>query len=171
VRAVLFAVMPSAHHHPDPSLPVAGWRERVTLPGWGLKGVRAKLDTGARTSAIDVAQYEELPGGRVRFEVVGRHKPERRTRWVEAPIARRSVVKPSHGERQERLVCLTPVRFGPIEAEIEIGLVCRRNMLCRMLLGRRALAGLVVVDPLHKYLLTNRRRTTVGPEGPEKGQT
>mgnify|MGYP002625432361 FL=1 len=75
-----------------------GWRERVDLPDWGLRRVRAKIDTGARTSAIDVAQIEELEDGRIRFEVVSRTRPKRVTRWVEAYPVRRSVVRPSSGE-------------------------------------------------------------------------
>jgi hypothetical protein len=139
--------------------PIAGWRERVDFPAWGLRGVRAKLDTGARTSAIDVATIEHLDNGRIRFEVVGRHKPKRTTKWVEATPVRTSVVKPSHGEKQERVVCRTPIRIGAIETEIEISLVCRKNMLCRMLLGRTALesAG-VLVDSGSKYRLTERSR-------------
>jgi hypothetical protein len=141
-----------------PPHPVAGWRERVDLPEWGLHGVRAKLDTGARTSAIDVATIEHLEDGRIRFEVVGRHKPTRRTKWVEAMPVRTSVVKPSHGKKQERFVCRTPIRIGEIETEIEISLVCRKNMLCRMLLGRTALDGRILVDSGAKYRLTEKSR-------------
>lgn len=140
-------------------LPVTlGWRERVDFPEWGLRGVRAKVDTGARTSAIDVATIEELPDGTLRFEVVTRLKPTRKTVWVTAEPARRSVVKPSHGERQERHVCVTRVRIGPHEREIELSLVCRAQMLCRMLLGRTALAGQFVVDPERKYVASARPR-------------
>ena len=65
-----------------------GWRERVDLPEWGLSSVHAKVDTGARTSVIDVAQFEHLENGRVRFEVVWRLRPERLTKWIEArPVA------------------------------------------------------------------------------------
>ena len=148
----------------DGGLPVVGWRERVDLPEWGLRRVRAKIDTGARTSAIDVAQIEQLPEGRIRFEVVSRLTPARRTRWVEATPVRTSVVKPSHGETHERFVCLTRIRIGEIEHEIEIGLVCRAGMLCRMLLGRKALEGIALVDPSSKYLLTRRVRPAPGKE-------
>ncbi len=139
------------------TLPIIGWRERVDLPDWHLRRVRAKIDTGARTSAIDVAQIEHLRDGRIRFEVVGRTHPVRRTRWVEATPVRTSIVKPSHGEAQERPVCLTRVRIGEIEREIEISLVCRSGMLCRMLLGRSALEGVFCVDAGRKYLLTSRK--------------
>ena len=161
-----------SNSHQD-SPPAAGWRERVDFPVWGLVGVRAKLDTGARTSAIDVATIEHLDGGRIRFEVVGRDKPTRRTKWVEATPVRTSVGKPSHGEKQERLVCRTPIRIGAIETEIEIGLVCRKNMLCRMLLGRTALEGRVLVDSGETYLLTEKSRKAhrqrFGPPKPPGG--
>jgi len=139
-------------------LKTVGWRERVALPDWGIRSIKAKIDTGARTSAIDVAQIEELEDGRIRFEVVTRLTPERRTRWVEATPVRTSSVKPSHGELQQRYVCLTRVVMGGIEREIEISLVCRRAMLCRMLLGRTALEGVVLVDPSRMYVLTTPKR-------------
>ncbi len=132
-----------------------GWRERVALPDWRIRGVRAKIDTGARTSAIHVATFEHLPNGRIRFEVVTRERPDRRTRWIEADIVRESVVKPSSGEPQIRPVVRTTMAIGPLEFEAELGLVCRQGMLCRMLVGRRALAGLAVVDPSGLYLLSS----------------
>lgn len=135
-------------------MPTAGWRERVDIPEWGLRRIRAKVDTGARTSAIDVAQIEDLPDGRIRFEVVSRVRPTRKTKWVEATPVRTSNVKPSHGDSQQRYVCVTQVRLGDLVLEIEVSLVCRQGMLCRMLLGRTALAGAVLVDPANKYLLS-----------------
>ncbi|MEM7680421.1 MAG: RimK/LysX family protein [Planctomycetota bacterium] len=137
---------------------VIGWRESVDLPDWGLVGVVAKVDTGARTSAIDVAQIEDLPDGRVRFEVVAKTEPDRITQWVTATPVRTSVVKPSHGETQTRPVCLTRVRIGEDELEIELSLVCRANMLCRMLIGRKAIAGRFVVDPGKRYRLSRKRK-------------
>jgi len=141
-----------------------GWRERVDLPEWGIRGLRAKIDTGARTSAVDVARFEHLDDGDIRFEIVIRLKPERRTKWVRASPIRTSVVKPSHGETQERPVCLTRVRIGAHEYDIELGLVCRKNMLCRMLIGREALKDRFVVDVSGKYLLSERARN------PRKGE-
>ena len=136
--------------------PIVGWRERVVLPEWGIRNLRAKIDTGARTSALDVAQIEEIGDGRIRFEVVTRTEPVRKTRWVEATPVRESTVKPSHGEAQQRYVCLTTLRMGEFEREVEISLVCRKGMLCRMLVGRTALAGAVLVDPSKKYALTGK---------------
>lgn len=141
-----------------------GWRERVALPEWGIRGVRAKIDTGARTSAIHCVQIEPLPGGRVRFEVVTRERPARKTRWVEAEVVRESVVKPSSGETQTRVVCRTRMLLGPAEQEIEVGLVCRAGMLCRMLLGRMGVPPGFVVDPRSKYLLRPAPPRAPGPE-------
>ena len=139
---------------PQPPQPTTiGWRERVALPDWGIKRIRAKIDTGARTSAIHCAEIQELPDGKVRFEVVIREHPKRRTKWVEADLARESTVKPSTGESQTRLVCRTRMVIGPAEHEIEIGLVCRQGMLCRMLLGRTAIPPGFLIDASRKYLL------------------
>ncbi len=135
-------------------LKLIGRRERISLPEWGLKRVRAKIDTGARTSAIDVAQIEHLDDGRIRFEVVYRVKPKRVTRWVEAMPVRTSMVKPSHGKAHERIVCRTKMCMGAYEQDVEISLICRKGMLCRMLIGRTALAGRFAVDASSKYLLS-----------------
>ena len=132
---------------------IIGWREHIVLPDWGIKRIRAKIDTGARTSAIHCARIEKLSAGRVRFEVVIRERPKRQTIWVEADVVRESVVKPSTGEPQTRLVCKTRMRLGSAEHDIEIALVCREGMLCRMLLGRRGVPPGFTVDPRAKYLL------------------
>ena len=135
------------------TLTPTGWRERVALPDWGLHRVRAKIDTGARTSAIDVAQYEMLDNDHVRFQIVYRDRPVKKTKWIEAKCLRTSRVKPSNGQIQQRIVCLTKLKMGDEVFEAEISLVCRKGMLCRMLIGRTALEGRFVVDPSKKYLL------------------
>ena len=133
---------------------VVGWREYVALPDWGIDRVKVKVDTGARTSAIHVAEFDELADGTARFEVVVSETPTLRTILVEAPLVREAVVKPSSGKRQRRPVVKTMMRLGGVEKEIEITLVSRKGMLCRMLLGRTALEGDFVVDPSRKYLLS-----------------
>ncbi len=135
-----------------------GRRETIALPDWGVERIRAKIDTGAKTSAIDVAHLEELRGGRVRFDVVAdRAHPERYT-TVEAEVIRRGLVRTSLGQEDARLVVRTTVRIGPVEREIELGLVCRRRMKCRVLLGRSALAGAFLVDPGRADLLSASRK-------------
>ena len=136
--------------------PVIGWREYVSLPDWGIDRVRVKTDTGARTSAIHVAEYDELEDGTARFEVVISERPKMRTVFVEAPLVREAIVKPSSGKRQRRPVVKTTLRLGGIEKEIEITLVCRKGMLCRMLLGRTAIGNSFVVDASRKYLASEQ---------------
>ena len=93
-----------------------GWREVIALPDWGIKRLRAKSDTGARSSAIDVTNIRELPGDRVRFHVrLSRNHPER-TRPVEAKVVRRTRVKSSNGHAHERIVVETTVAIGLTDA-------------------------------------------------------
>ncbi|MEQ8769349.1 MAG: RimK/LysX family protein [Phycisphaerales bacterium] len=135
---------------------ICGWRERVDLPDWGVTNIRAKIDTGARTSAIHVAEVQDLPDGRIRFEVVLHEKPAHEGVWVTAEPVREATVKPSSGKRQRRPVVRTTMLMGGVSREIEISLVCRKGMLCRMLVGRRSLEGDFVVDPARRYLVSTK---------------
>jgi hypothetical protein len=152
----------TVHHTSAPV--VIGWREYVDLPEWGVARIKAKADTGARSSAIDVANIHELPGERVRFDVVtDRQRPDAR-RTVETAIVRRTRVRSSLGHAHDRLFVRTIVRIGLHEVAAELGLVSRRDMLCRMLLGRRTLeSGAFVVDPGRRYLVGKVRRRPDAP--------
>lgn len=137
---------------------IVGWRELVSFPEWGVRRVRAKIDTGARTSALHVDHVRRLPGNRVHFEaVLSRKDPSKRVS-VEAPIVRLSRVRPSSGERQVRIVVAARIVIGPLDRVIEVSLVDRGDMLCRMLIGRTALGPDVVVDPSATYLHRKRRK-------------
>lgn len=135
---------------------VVGWREFVDLPEWGIQGVRAKIDTGARTSAIHVGAIEMIREDRARFEVVVGERPLRRTKWVEADLVRRSVVRAAAGGKQERPVVRTRIRIGGREHEADLSLVCRAGMLCRILVGRLALEGTFLVDPGRTHVADGR---------------
>lgn len=135
---------------------VVGWREWIALPEWNVRRIKAKVDTGARTSAIDVLHLEELSNERVRFEIAVSRSVKRRPVAVEAPIARRARVKSSFGDAHERLIVRTQIMLGGITKEIELGLVSREGMLCRMLLGREALAPEFHVDSSHRYVVSRR---------------
>ncbi|MCW5936423.1 MAG: RimK/LysX family protein [Fimbriimonadaceae bacterium] len=137
---------------------VIGWREFVDLPEWGIEGLHAKIDTGARSSAVHVEQIEEVGEGRIRFQVVLdlRHRHKRVT--VEAPISRRSHVTSSNGVKHERYFVETLFRLGPVEKRVEISLVSRDNMKVRMLVGRTALGDEFLVDA-HSVHLVHRPKS------------
>jgi hypothetical protein len=141
---------------------IAGWRELVELPAWGIDGLRAKLDTGARTSALHVVSVIPDGHGAVTFDVVPRRRSDRRIP-ISAPIVRETRVRSSTGELTTRHVVRTRLRIGPFEREIELTLVDRAAMIHRMLVGREALVG-VAVDPSRRYLLT-APPARKGPEG------
>jgi hypothetical protein len=132
---------------------VIGVTEYVDIPAWRILRLRAKIDTGARSSALHVENIRELGGGRVRFDVrLSRSESDRRV-TVESRIARRGQVRPSSGEPEQRIFVAVTVRIGPVEREIELSLVDRGRMIFRMLIGRRALAQAFLIDPGRRYVL------------------
>lgn len=134
-----------------------GYLESVSLPEWGIDGVLAKADTGARSSAIDVRTVEELPDSRVRFEVVVDREPEEHV-WVEAAIVRRTRIKSSFGRSHDRLMVRARIKIGDVETEAELGLVCRKRMRCRMLIGRTTLQHQFLVDSGRSFVMGGRPR-------------
>ena len=141
-----------------PTKRVIGWREIVSISEWGIEALEAKVDTGARTSALDVARIEELPGNRVRFQVVLHRRKRKRRKSVEACISRRSRVRSSNGQMGERLMVVVNVKIGEVEKPVEFGLVCRENMICRALLGRSSLEPDFLVDPSIRHALNDPSR-------------
>lgn len=127
-----------------------GWRERARLPGWGIGPIIAKADTGARTGAIDVEWVRHEDDGTVRFAVALSRRDRTRLVEVEAPIERVSVVRSSFGDSHERIFVRTRLALAGVEKEIELGLLRRSGMLCRLLLGRDTLAPEFCVDPSAK---------------------
>ena len=123
---------------------VIGWNEYVELPEWRIRGLHAKMDTGARSSALHVENIRALARGRVSFDVVlHRSKRDRRVS-VETRIVRRARVRSSTGHYTRRIFVETAVKIGPIERTVEMSLVDRERMIFRMLLGRTALAGFLI---------------------------
>jgi hypothetical protein len=133
---------------------VIGLAEYVDIPAWRIAGLRAKVDTGARSCALHVENLEELANGCVRFDVrLHRSKTDRRV-TIEAPVVRRAVVRSSSGAAATRVFVAARIYIGRTPLSIELGLVDRGRMLYRMLIGRTALARRFLVDPSGRYLLT-----------------
>ena len=139
---------------------VIGWKEYVGLPAWGIRRLKAKIDTGARTSALDVASYSlsEMEGGGLVAElriIYGKRRAPR-SRVVQVPVTRMVVVCNSGGMREQRPLIEVEVRLGPVVKRIGVTVTNRAGMLFRMILGRQALAGDFIVDVSRKYLLPER---------------
>ncbi len=136
-----------------------GWTEYVSLPAWGIQELRAKVDTGARTSALHVTGLERLAGNRVRFEVILSRKQAHKRVTVETVACKWARVRSSTGIYRRRCFVRTLLRIGPVEKEIELSLVNREKMLFRMLIGRKALEHDFLVDASQRRLLGR------GPDG------
>jgi hypothetical protein len=138
----------------DRALLTLGWREWLGLPALGIDRIRAKIDTGARSSALHVDHFETFQRDgveHVRFslQLDGAGDPRR----CEARVTDRRPVTDSGGHRTERVFIRTGLVLGPLAFEVEMNLASRRNMLFPMLLGRTAMAGRCQVDPARSFLL------------------
>lgn len=138
-----------------PPKPVIGWREWVGFPVLGIEAIKAKIDTGARTSALhafDIRTFRR--GGRrfVRFKVHPLQRNTTLTVEATAPVIGERLVRSSAGHEQHRLVIEAEIEFQGRKWPIEVTLTSRDAMGFRMLLGRQAIRGLFTVDPGRSYL-------------------
>ena len=146
---------------PEPAAGTIGWREWVGLPDLGIRQIKAKVDTGARTSAIHAFQLiteEREDGLWVMFGVHPDQRNEASVEWCEAPVKDVRIVRDSGGHEEERVVIETTVRLGERSWPMEATLTSRDNMGFRMLLGRTAIRGRFAVDPGRSYLIGKRKR-------------
>jgi len=136
-----------------------GWREWLALPDLGIPAIKAKVDTGARTSALHTFGLEAYEkGGRLKVKF-GIH-PLQRRKDVEiqcvADVVDRRRVTSSAGLSEMRYVIRTALVLGKLSWPIELTLTNRRSMRFRMLLGRAAVSGHLLVDPAKSYLAGRR---------------
>ena len=134
---------------------ILGWEEWVALPELGLPAIKAKVDTGARTSALHASYVEPFGPARARKLRFGVHPvPNRTDIEIEctARLVDRRMVRSPNGEREQRYVIETRMRIANREWPIEVTLANRNMMSYRMLLGRQAIAAGVLVDPSSSFL-------------------
>lgn len=134
---------------------IAGWREWVGLPHLGVPHVKAKLDTGARTSALhafDIVETTRDGAEWVRFSVHPWQRSDVDAVVVEVPVHDRRLVRSSTGHEQERIVIRTALELLGREVLTEVTLARRDEMGFRLLVGREALRQGFAVDSARSYL-------------------
>ena len=139
---------------------VAGWREWVVLPELKVPRIKAKLDTGARSSALHVSELESFDrDGQtwLRFEIHPRQRDSKLTVQAEMPAAGHRTIRSSSGHEQERWVIHTTLELGGRSWPIDLTLTSRDEMGFRLLLGRQALRPQYLVDPGKSFLLSSRK--------------
>jgi len=133
-----------------------GWREWLSLPELGVPAIKAKIDTGAKTSALHTFRLEFFVQDAREYVRFWLHPLQKNTN-IEivclAAVADRRIIRDSGGHEEERSVINTPIVLNGKRWNIELSLTSRENMSFRMLLGRSAIRrGAISVDPRRSYV-------------------
>jgi len=138
-----------------------GWREWVGLPQLGIHSIKAKVDTGSRTSALHAFEVEEFEfDGKsfIRFKVHPRQNDDELVVECMSEVIEKRVIRDSSGNKEERWVIETEIHIGDQIWPAEITLTNHSNMLFRMSLGRTAFDGKATVDPSFSFVQGRRTK-------------
>ena len=144
----------------SPSQQIIGWRENVTLPKLNIPVIKAKIDTGARSSALHAFNIRELElnGSKIiQFQVHPRQRDSQTTVTAKAELLEYRKIRNSGGIAQLRPVIKTQIELGKQIWAIELSLTDRDVMGFRMLLGRQAVRNKFLVDPGKSFLQSRRK--------------
>ena len=148
------------------NLITVGWREWVKLPELELPAIKAKVDTGARTSALHAFELRPISENgiqRIEFSIHPFQRDLETVLICKADVIDKRNVMDSGGHQEKRWVIKTPMTIGGHTWPIEITLTARDNMKFRMLLGRNALKGRALVDSSASYLVGKKARKSKKP--------
>jgi len=140
--------------------PIIGWREWVSLPELGIQTIKAKIDTGARTSALHafaLRPFKKANQEKIRFDMHPLQNDNTTVITCEADVIDLRWVSDSGGHREERFVIKTPLIIGEKTWFIEITLTERDTMLFRMLLGRSAIRKHFLINPARSFITTKNK--------------
>jgi hypothetical protein len=135
--------------------PLLGWREWVGLPALKIDHIKAKIDTGARSSALHAFSIEPYRKKGQRWVMFAIHPVQKRDDIIiecHAPVKDQRIVSDSGGHKQRRYVIETQLLIGQSLIVAEMTLTNRDSMRFRMLLGRTAMNNRFIIDPAASYL-------------------
>ncbi len=140
-------------------LVLIGWREQVSLPEFKIKTLKAKIDTGAKTSALhaDEIKVVSIKGRKiVKFLFTSE---DGKQHVIKSPLIEERIIKSSNGEKTLRPVVKTTLKMGETVFEIEVTLINRDMMGFKMLIGREALNGRFIIHPAKYNLLKPKKES------------
>jgi|TARA_Y100001968_G_scaffold8718_1_gene7379 hypothetical protein len=147
-------------------LSVIGLREWVALPDLGISQMIAKVDSGAKTSALhasNISTFERDGQDWVRFDAHVGSRSKQKTRTCEARLIDLKRIKSSNGQLQERFVIRTPLVLGDRSWLVDFTLTCRKAMRYRMLLGCTAMQDAqLVINPGLRFVQDKPQTDTLG---------
>jgi ribosomal protein S6--L-glutamate ligase len=135
---------------------IIGSDEWCAFPSLKIPAIKARVDSGAKTSsihAVNIQKFSQNDEQWVRFEVHPLQKNKKITVHCEAPLIDQRVIKSSSGDKEKRPVICVELSLGEKQWEIEVTLTNRDSMGYRMLLGREAMNGRILIDPEGQCLL------------------
>ena len=144
-----------SHYRQRDDIPVIGWREWLAVPTLGVGPIKAKIDTGARTSTLHAFRVRPFTDGGAHHVAFVIHPSQHSARPAIdciAPVHDERIVTSSSGHRQMRFVILVEIELGGVRWPIELTLANRDAMGFRMLLGRQALRNRFLVDPDRSFI-------------------